>query len=135
MNQGYDENRRILGRDGKYIDNTDIIQLIQHAMSPGKILFGENEFLDLLQRSRVPTEFILNENVRHRMMSINRQHQEIFKEPEIVVMKDSPPHEIEVEPSEYENQYEEYEREKQIEETLKQSLKRKLTDDDYNFES
>ena len=28
MNQGYDEYGRILGRNGKYIDNTDIIPLI-----------------------------------------------------------------------------------------------------------
>ena len=104
-------------------------------MSPGKILFGENEFLDLLQRSRVPPELILNENVRHRMISINRNYQETSKEPVLVVMKASPPHEIEVEPSEFENQYEEYEREKLIEETPKQNLKRKFTDSDYNFES
>lgn len=65
---GYDENFRILGRSGYFIEGTDISTLLNHAMSPSRVVNGENEFLELLARAGVDSDLILNENLRSRML-------------------------------------------------------------------
>src|SRR6266700_2832020 len=52
-NVGYDSEFRIKLKNGKYLEKTNIVDLLTHAMSVGKVLYGENEFIELLATSDV----------------------------------------------------------------------------------
>ena len=68
-----DETLRIKSRNGGYIDQTNIVYLLTHAMSLGKVLHGEEEFIALLSSSGVDPELILNENVKSKLMRYRTQ--------------------------------------------------------------
>ncbi|MDI9312885.1 MAG: hypothetical protein QM535_21930 [Limnohabitans sp.] len=77
---GYDENGKILDRSGKYMDQTDIAVLLLNAMSPGKLIIGEDEFIYLLKKANVNPDLILNENVRYKLLNERRIQNEIINE-------------------------------------------------------
>ncbi|MDI9312526.1 MAG: hypothetical protein QM535_20110 [Limnohabitans sp.] len=69
--KGYNDNGNILGSNGEYIQNTDIASLLIHSMSPGKILNGEQEFIQLLKKADISPYLIINETIRAKLMSQN----------------------------------------------------------------
>ena len=70
---GYDEDLRIKLKNGKYLEKTNIVDLLTHAMSVGKVLYGENEFIDLLHESNVDPELIINDNVRLKLLRLKNR--------------------------------------------------------------
>ena len=65
---GYDDDLRIKLKDGNYMENTNVITLLEHAMSNSEILHGEGEFVELLHSSGVSPDLILNKNVRNKLI-------------------------------------------------------------------
>ena len=74
--KGYDKTFRIQAPDGNYMPNSNLITLITHAMSSGRVLHGEQEFISLLHRAGVGPELILNENVKSKLASFYSKSQE-----------------------------------------------------------
>lgn len=72
--QAYDNGGRIQDRNGHFIPNSSIINLITHAMSPGKILVAEEEILTLLFKARVDPNLLLNENMRAKLTTKYNSH-------------------------------------------------------------
>lgn len=70
-NSGYDDDLHIKLRSGKYLERSNIVDLLTHAMSAGKVLYGENEFIDLLHFSGVDPDLIINDNVRIKLMQLH----------------------------------------------------------------
>ncbi len=67
--KGYDENGRLIDSKGNIVANSDIGSLIGHALSHGRVLVGENEFIQLLKRANVDPELILNDNVKLKLIN------------------------------------------------------------------
>jgi hypothetical protein len=65
---GYDQNFRIYDANGSPITNSDIVVLLNNAVTPGKILYGENDFIRLLYEAQVNPQWIVNENVRNKLL-------------------------------------------------------------------
>lgn len=68
--KGYDSFLRIKGEKGNYIENSNILNLLQNATSPAKILLGQEEFINLLYQAGVEPELISNENIKFRLMKL-----------------------------------------------------------------
>lgn len=66
---GYDLNGRIRLSDGSYMERSSLVDLLTHAMSAGRIIIGEDAFIDLLKRANIEPELIINENVRAKLMA------------------------------------------------------------------
>ena len=66
-NVGYDSEFRIKLNTGKYLERSNVVDLLTHAMSMGKVLYGENEFIELLAKSDVEPDLIINENVKAKL--------------------------------------------------------------------
>ncbi|MDI9312030.1 MAG: hypothetical protein QM535_17585 [Limnohabitans sp.] len=75
MIKGYNENGNILGLNGDYLKNTDLVSLLLHSMSPGKILNGEIEFIDLLRKANISPLLILNETFRSKLLNNEIQNE------------------------------------------------------------
>jgi len=69
MIRGYDDDGRILMENGRYMENSDIASLMFNAMSPGKLIIGEHEFINLLKKASVNPDLILNENIRYKLLN------------------------------------------------------------------
>lgn len=65
---GYDADLKIKTDTGKYLEKSNIVDLLTHAMSPGKVLYGENEFIKLLYSAGVSPDLIINENVKSKLI-------------------------------------------------------------------
>ena len=63
----YDLYGRLKLEDGTIIQNSDIGHLLQHAMMPGKVLIGEQEFIKLLFKAQVEPDMIINDNIRAQL--------------------------------------------------------------------
>jgi hypothetical protein len=66
---GYDDDLKIKLKNGKYLEKSNIVDLLTHAMSMGKVLYGESEFIDLLHSAGVNPDLIINENVKNKLIS------------------------------------------------------------------
>ena len=92
---GYDEEGRIKDNTGHVVEKSDIAILLLNAMSPGKLVIGENDFIYLLKKANVNPDLILNENVKFKLqnMTITRisNNDEVVKEPELFITKSSSP--------------------------------------------
>lgn len=71
--KGYDDTRRILSTDGKYISGSDISMLIEEAMTPKRVLVGMDEFIKLLAKANVDPDQILNDNIKKKLISVKNQ--------------------------------------------------------------
>jgi hypothetical protein len=67
---GYDIIGRIRNKNGEFLKDSDLITLINHSMTNGKLLLGESEFIRLLHEAKVEPELILNENVKVKLLNI-----------------------------------------------------------------
>ena len=64
---GYDKHMRIRNSKGEFVPNSNLMDLLNHAMSVGKKLENITEFIDLLAEAEVDPEWIINENVRQML--------------------------------------------------------------------
>ena len=83
---GYDEDLRIKLKNGKYLEKSNIVDLLTHAMSVGKVLYGENEFIELLSESNVDPDLIINDNVRLKLLRLRNKSDETVR-----IQRRSPP--------------------------------------------
>jgi hypothetical protein len=67
---GYDIIGRIRNKNGDFLKGSDLITLINHSMTNGKLLLGESEFIRLLHEAKVEPELIINENVKVKLLNI-----------------------------------------------------------------
>ena len=72
--KGYDDNRHILGSDGKYVQGSDITMLLCEAMTPKRVLNGMDDFIKLLAKAKVDPDLIVNDNIRSRLTAYKRQN-------------------------------------------------------------
>lgn len=86
QSDGYDDSLRIKTRDGNFLEKTNIVDLLTHAMSIGKVLHGEEEFIALMAKANVDPDLILNENVKSKLLQYTNQRQKAnyIKENEIM---------------------------------------------------
>ena len=70
---GYDNDLRIKLKNGKYLEKSNIVDLLTHAMSVGKVLYGESEFISLLAESNVDPNLIINDNVRLKLIQFKNK--------------------------------------------------------------
>lgn len=81
--KGYDDTRRILGSDGKYISGSDVSMLIEEAMTPKRVLIGIDDFVKLLAKANVDPDSILNDNIKKKLTihkkSINKRTQPVVR--------------------------------------------------------
>lgn len=82
---GYNDDMKIKLKDGKYLDKSNVVDLLTHAMSVGKVLYGENEFIELLYDAGVEPELIINENVKSKLIQIINSRK--YKEPSVEEME------------------------------------------------
>ena len=66
---GYDKQMRIRSSSGEFIPNSNLLDLLNHAMSVGKKLQATNEFIDLLAEAEVDPDWIINENVKQLLLT------------------------------------------------------------------
>ena len=83
----YDASGRIKSRNGKFVENSNVTLLLEHAMSPGKLLIGEQEFLEMLANANVNPDLILNENVKAKLKSLRTTYKTPNVEPEVFIRK------------------------------------------------
>ncbi|RWR98555.1 hypothetical protein B4U79_09641, partial [Dinothrombium tinctorium] len=82
---GYDDEGRIRSKKGIFIDKSNIITLLNHAMSIGHPLIGEQEFIELLREAKVDPSLIIHENVKTKLANnyVRDDYENIPKEPRV----------------------------------------------------
>lgn len=68
--KAYDEQNRIKTESGNYLEKSNLVDLLTQAMSPGKVLHGEQEFIALLSRCNVDPDLILNDNMKSKLINM-----------------------------------------------------------------
>ncbi|KAI1308225.1 hypothetical protein HDE_00463 [Halotydeus destructor] len=120
--QGYNDLDHIRMENGSYMQGSDIVPLIMHALSPGKLITGLKEFVDLLHFAQVTPDMVINENVRAMLQKLYDAKPRTER---VVKLRTVPkePEYIDVD-------------EEEVEEVPPRALKRKLqeTEDDQNDE-
>jgi len=66
----YEIDGRIRSIDGHLIDGTNIVDLLEHVVSPKKSLEGLNEFVKLLYKAGVEPELVHNIDVKNKLMGL-----------------------------------------------------------------
>ncbi len=69
--EGYDSNFHIYDSNGNPIMNSDIVVLLNNALTNGKVLNGENEFIRLLYEAQVDPHMIINEHVKAKLLNFD----------------------------------------------------------------
>ena len=80
----YDEDFKIKDSNGSPIEDSDIVALLNNAISSQKLLVGENDFIRLLFEAKVDPNWIVNENMRSKLLNyrpINTRPKQPPKEP------------------------------------------------------
>lgn len=67
---GYNESYNIRGRDGKFLDETNVIDLIEKIESEDSQIAGEDDFILLLSEANVPPELIVNERIKLKVSNL-----------------------------------------------------------------
>jgi len=92
----YDAEGNIRDENGNFIQNTDIAALLLHVMSPGKILHGEDKFIELLKEAKITHHLIFNESIKKKL-EFNYSQNFFHHETEPIIIAETPP-EIKYEP-------------------------------------
>ena len=94
---GYDDDLRIKLRSGKYLEKSNIVDLLTHAMSAGKVLYGEEEFVELLSDCDVDPNLIINDNVRNKLIQLKNRNKDsqVVKDRDVIARNLTSPKEIE----------------------------------------
>ena len=67
---GYDLVGRVRNKNGSFINDSDLLDLINDAMSHGKLLIGQSEFINLLYEANVEPDLIINENIKAKLLNL-----------------------------------------------------------------
>ena len=80
---GYDDEGKIKDDYGNFIPNSDIATLLNYAMTPGRVMIGQDHFIKLLKKANVSPDLIINDNIRAKLINepTNEQIKETIKEP------------------------------------------------------
>jgi hypothetical protein len=68
----YDAEGRIRDDNNKFLKNSDLVELLSQASTPGKVLIGEKQFLNLLKEARVDPDLISNDNMRTKLINLSK---------------------------------------------------------------
>ena len=69
----YDDELRIIGNNGEYVEGSNLADLLKYVLTSQKII-GENEFTKILHDANVDPQWITNENVRARLLSLKNSN-------------------------------------------------------------
>jgi hypothetical protein len=81
---GYDISGRIKRQDGSIVENSDITVLLNYANTPGRVLIGEKEFIELLYKAHVEPELVINDNLRAKLTKVYENVEEPVNEQPII---------------------------------------------------
>ena len=70
---GYDENFNLLDENGKVIDKSDLVSLLNHSLTHQKLFIGGERFIQLLHEAKVDPNRIINDNMRSKLLSITER--------------------------------------------------------------
>src|SRR6266700_2337321 len=73
LRNGYNNDFSLNDINGRPIYDTNIAELLNEALSPQKILLGENDFVRLLYEAEVDSNWIVNENIKAKLLSYRPQ--------------------------------------------------------------
>jgi len=96
--QGYDSAFRIKDESGKPIYNSNIISLVNDASKRSDVLIGYDNFITLLYKANVDPEWIVNENVKSRLLRLHQNPEMVASPPPIMPPPPPPPPPEPVEP-------------------------------------
>lgn len=68
---GYNANDEIKLSNGKYMQGSDIVSLLTYALTPGRLVSGIKEFVELCHEAGVPETLIANESVKAMLARLN----------------------------------------------------------------
>ena len=68
--KGYDIIGRVRNSKGDFVQDSDIISLINHSLTHGKLLLGQNEFINLLFEANIEPDLIINENIKSKLLNL-----------------------------------------------------------------
>jgi len=83
--KAYNLDRQIRLKDGSYMQNSDIITLLNYAMTPGRVIIGENEFIQLLYEAHITPDLIINDNLRPKLVKFETNYKS--EEPRVTVKR------------------------------------------------
>lgn len=86
---GYDIGGRIRDQEGSFIENSSLIHLLTYSMTPGRVLVGEKEFIDLLYEAKVEPDTILNDNIKAKLYKMYNNKSQTEVEPLIEEYKEN----------------------------------------------
>ena len=69
----YSDDLKLKSRNGNFIEQTQFINLLNYALSPGKALPGVNDFIDILYDSKITPEMLINENVKSMLRDVYKR--------------------------------------------------------------
>ena len=82
--KGYDLIGRVRNQNGDFVNDSDIISLINHSLTHGKLLYGQNEFIKLLFEAKIEPELIINENIKSKLLDLyTDKNEDIIENPPV----------------------------------------------------
>jgi len=91
----YNENFEIFNKDGKVIRDSDIVGLLNNALTYQKNLIGLDRFVEILHEARVDPNWIVNDSIKAKLLAIGGESRKSSNE-DIEVDRNSPEHELNV---------------------------------------
>lgn len=73
INRAYNEDYSINDEYGEKVAGSNIVSHLNNALSPGKILIGEENFIRILYESDIDPKWIVNENIREKLINFKRK--------------------------------------------------------------
>lgn len=89
--EGYNDQGHIKGRNGSYLEKSDIATLVLWAVSQDKIIYGLQEFVDLLKAAGVTADEVMNENLRIRLDGMQTSQPKLKETAPVVIQEDPQP--------------------------------------------
>ena len=69
---GFNDEFKIKSQDGSYVEGSNIIQLLNFALSHGKRPVGETDFVKLLSEAKIDPSMIKQDDIRSKLEQLNR---------------------------------------------------------------
>ena len=77
----YDDELRIIGHNGEYVEGSNLADLLKYVLTSQKIIIGENEFIKILHGANVDPQWMTNENVRARLIGLKNSNMKRKRHP------------------------------------------------------
>jgi hypothetical protein len=69
----FDDDFRIKREDNTVVSNSNLLILLNHLMTNGKVLNGLNELIYLMAKAKIDPELVINENVKAKLIFHTKQ--------------------------------------------------------------